>query len=99
MEKVDQPVRSMGTDGLKAREYPLQRAAADHLDARLITPRDDELVIVCKEDHAGEVVRFVNAAIDAGVGEILSAGLNADHPRWEERRVGKVCRYRWEPYH
>jgi len=80
MEKVDQPVRSMGTDGLKAREYPLQRAAADHLDARLITPRDDELVIECKEDQAGEVARFVKEAMVAGMGEILNAGLNADHP-------------------
>ena len=41
------------------------------------------------------------AHIGAGVSYLqkLDLRFNPEHPRSEERRVGKECRSRWSPYH
>src|SRR5690554_7849663 len=42
--------------------------------------------------------REIQAPVSQAVSEMLANYLE-EHPRSEERRVGKECRSRWSPYH
>ena len=59
-----------------------------------------EVICAFANDGVAGVPGVLRVYLESMDGKVrLGGGLDAGHPRSEERRVGKECRSRWSPYH